>query len=124
MQIMPPTGARIAKALGVEGFDVESLFQPDTNIRFGAFYLAQLLRKFDGSLVLAIAAYNAGPEVVRNWAKEKDSALTDVFVDSVPYGETRRYLRKVLRSIRMYGLLYAGIHLSSEQSQPEQGLRR
>ncbi len=106
MQIMPPTGKRIADALEVKGFGPDALFQAETNIRFGSYYVQKLLRDLDGQAPLAIAAYNAGPEVVEDWMQEHDPFITDVFVDSVPYGETRRYTRRVLRSYRVYRLLY------------------
>jgi soluble lytic murein transglycosylase len=106
MQIIPPTGDRIAQALGATPFDARSLFEAETNVRFGTYYLKDLLRRFSGSEPLAIAAYNAGPEVVSRWVKQQEPFAADAFVDSVPYGETRRYLRKVLTSYHMYKLLY------------------
>jgi soluble lytic murein transglycosylase len=106
MQIIPPTGSRIATSLGIPGFEPQSLFDPDQNIRFGTWYLKDLLRQFDGSRPLAIAAYNAGPEIVQTWLARNGPLPTDAFVDSVPYNETRRYLRKVLRSYHVYRLLY------------------
>ena len=106
MQIIPPTADRIAQSLGVASFEQESLFNPDTNIRFGAYYLKDLLGRFDGSSPLAIAAYNAGPEAVTEWRTRDGVLAHDAFVESIPYGETRRYLRRVLRSYRMYHVLY------------------
>jgi soluble lytic murein transglycosylase len=119
MQIMPPTGRDIAHALGVPGFDVEWLFEPETSIRFGSYYLRKLMRMFEGRQPLAIAAYNAGPDAVSRWVEQGDSSLTDVFVDSVPYSETRRYLRRVLRSYRVYGLLYREPEPDVASPQPE-----
>jgi soluble lytic murein transglycosylase len=119
MQILPPTGEKIAEDLGVSDFDVGRLFQPETNIRFGSYYLRQLLRRFNGRWPLAIAAYNAGPEVVASWAEERGSASRDVFVDSIPYAETRRYLRRVLRSRWVYELLYGGEKVAGVPPQPE-----
>lgn len=106
MQIIPPTADRIAQSLGVASFKREHLFNPETNIRFGAYYLKDLLARFDGSSPLAIAAYNAGPEAVTEWRTRDGVLAHDAFVESVPYGETRRYLRRVLRSYRMYHVLY------------------
>jgi soluble lytic murein transglycosylase len=106
MQMIPPTAERVAGELGLVGFDPVRLYDPATNIRFGTYYLRQLVTRFSGSRPLAIASYNAGPEAVHRWI-DRDGALPpDEFVDSVPYGETRRYLRRVLRSYRMYALLY------------------
>jgi soluble lytic murein transglycosylase len=106
MQIMPPTGERIANALGVAGFEAGSLYEPAVNVRFGTYYLNDLLAQFGGSRPLAIAAYNAGPEAVSRWIAPEPPVEEDRFVESVPYGETRRYVRKVLRSYQVYGLLY------------------
>jgi soluble lytic murein transglycosylase len=108
MQIIPPTGTRIADTLGVSAFAPELLFDPQTNIRFGTYYLKYLMGLFDGSMPLAIAAYNAGPDAVSDWITRYGHLPDDAFVDSVPYSETRRYLRKVLRSWRVYRLLYDG----------------
>ena len=107
MQIIPPTAQRIAGWLGVEDFESDALYSPDTNIRFGTYYLNHLLGRFDGSLTHAVAAYNAGPEAVADWVARDGPQPDDAFVDSVPYGETRRYLRRVLRSYYMYQHLYA-----------------
>jgi soluble lytic murein transglycosylase len=118
MQIMPPTGEGIADALEVQGFVPDSLFQAETNIRFGSYYMQKLLRDLGGRPPLAIAAYNAGPEIVETWAAEQDPFVTDVFVDSVPYGETRRYVRRVLRSYRLYRLLYGPEKATIASPQP------
>ncbi len=106
MQIIPPTGRRIAEQLEVTGFDPIQLFDPELNVRFGTFYLRSLVERFSGSIPLAIASYNAGPEAVSRWIRRDGDQPPDVFVDSVPYGETRRYLRRVLRSYHLYRRLY------------------
>ncbi len=106
MQIMPPTANRIARTLGMRRFRPDNLLDPETNIRFGTFYLRDLQRRFKGSPPLAIAAYNAGPDAVRGWISRNGALAEDAFVESVPYGETRRYLRRVLRSYHVYRLLY------------------
>jgi soluble lytic murein transglycosylase len=107
MQIIPPTADRIARALGIRAFDPEVLFDPRTNIRFGTYYLKDLTERFAGSSPLAIAAYNAGPDAVKRWRARDGALAPDAFVESVPYGETRRYLRRVLRSRHVYRLLYS-----------------
>jgi len=107
MQIIPPTGERIASELGLDGFAPDKLRVPELNVRFGTFYLSSLVERFSGSQPLAIAAYNAGPDAVNRWLEQGGANPDDVFVESVPYAETRRYLRRVLRSQRIYRLLYA-----------------
>jgi peptidoglycan lytic transglycosylase len=106
MQLMPATGGRVAGELGVTGFVAERLYDPETNIRLGTYYLRSLIERFDGSRALAIASYNAGPEAVGRWLSKDSEIKPDAFVESVTYGETRRYLRRVLRSYRVYQLLY------------------
>ena len=106
MQLVPPTASRIAVRLGVKGFEPEKLLAPDLNVRFGTYYLEELLSQFEGRRPLAIAAYNAGPEAVAQWVAAHDEFDAEIFVESIPYSETRRYLRKVLRSYSMYRLLY------------------
>ncbi|MFI5317317.1 MAG: transglycosylase SLT domain-containing protein [Myxococcota bacterium] len=106
MQLMPPTAGRVAGEIGLTGFVAERLYDPETNIRLGTFYLRSLIERFDGSRPLAIASYNAGPEAVGRWLEKDSSVKPDAFVESVTYGETRRYLRRVLRSYRIYQLLY------------------
>ncbi len=123
MQIIPRTGSRIAGSLGTGPFEPQSLLNPDTNIRFGTYYLKELLGRFNGSWPLAIAAYNAGPDVVSEWRARDGALAQDAFVESVPYGETRRYLRRVLRSYRVYRLLY-GPSDRPEHSQSQTRLDR
>jgi soluble lytic murein transglycosylase len=96
MQIMPSTGRQIAKELG-EGFRKGSLLDPGTSIKFGSWYLGQILKRFNGDAVLAIAGYNAGPNAAARWASSLPGA-TDEFVESIPYEETRGYVKRVLRS--------------------------
>ena len=108
MQIIAPTGRGISKALGLQGFEPTQLKRPAVNVRFGAYYLSSLLARYAGSRALAVAAYNAGPQAVNRWLEQQGSLPRDVFVESVPYGETRRYLRRVFRSRLMYRLLYDG----------------
>ncbi|MFQ5737216.1 MAG: transglycosylase SLT domain-containing protein [Thermodesulfobacteriota bacterium] len=97
MQIMPSTGRYIAGKLGRTLDDERELLDPDVNIRLGSWYLAHLARRFDGDLVLTIASYNAGPSAVKRWTVELPAEL-DEFIESIPYPETRRYAKKVLKS--------------------------
>ena len=123
MQIIPPTGDQIASSLGVSSFAAERLRDPTTNIRFGTYYLKHLMGVFDGSRPLAIAAYNAGPDAVTSWLERDGHLPDDAFVDSVPYSETRRYVRRVLRSWRVYQLLYEADSLARTPNAQPQGPR-
>lgn len=106
MQIIPPTGYEIARALGRSGFTPEDLYRPVVNIEYGVQYLTMNLQRFGGNLIHTIASYNAGPNAVERWAKSRAGLDWDEFVEEIPYGETQDYVRKVLRSHYLYGLLY------------------
>lgn len=106
MQIMPNTGVWAARELGIESFHPDDLFEPEVNLRIGAWYLTYLIRRFDGRLPLALAAYNGGQGNVRRWL---DSMRWNGEVDTVkdiPYGETRRFVLRVLRTYRAYQVAY------------------
>ncbi|MFW2387131.1 MAG: transglycosylase SLT domain-containing protein [Polyangiales bacterium] len=97
MQIMPRTGQLIAHALGRDDFSPADLLDPGLNLEFAAWYLSSLIRRFDGRLPLAIAAYNGGPHNVRRWIQEgAEGAPLDVMLERIPFTQTHRYVRKVL----------------------------
>jgi len=106
LQIMPETGARLAQDAGLAPFDAEDLFEPRVNIRLGARYLGQLGRRFGGRDSAAIGSYNAGPTAVARWLRERPDEADDAWVESVPYAQTRAYLKRVLRSRHVYRVLY------------------
>jgi soluble lytic murein transglycosylase len=104
LQIMPETGERLAQEVALADFDPDDLFEPPINIRLGAHYLRTLLIRFDGQLSAAIASYNAGPSAVERWI---DPELEDdEWVESIPYDQTRAYVKRVLRSLYAYRVLY------------------
>ena len=96
MQLMPATGRRVAARLGLALDSHRALLDPDTNLAVGSSYLGQLLQRFDGSELLATAAYNAGSNQVLAWLPRRGSLPADVWVDTIPFWETRNYLRNVL----------------------------
>jgi len=103
MQIMPRTGQLIAHALGHENFSPADLLDPKTNLEFAAWYLTSLIRRFDGRLPLAIAAYNGGPHNVRRWMQESaDGSSVDVLLERIPFTQTHRYVRRVLVNYEAY----------------------
>lgn len=105
MQIIPPTGERIAEELG-RAFTPERLYHPPTNVEFGIHYLNRNLLKFDGDLPRTIASYNAGPEAVERWTKARPTRDWEEFVEEIPFRETNLYVKKVLRSYYIYRLMY------------------
>jgi soluble lytic murein transglycosylase len=102
MQIMPKTGAYIAKTLKEPSPTKTTLFNPETNVRYGAFYFRQMLHKFDNNFVLAAAAYNAGPHRVRRWLPKSNPVAADIWIEMIPFDETRNYVKAVLT----YALIY------------------
>ncbi len=96
MQLMPSTGKAVAKKLKYPINDTEQLMEPDTNIRLGAFYLRQVLDRFNDNPVLATAAYNAGPHRVAKWFPESGTIDADIWVENMPFHETRQYVRRVM----------------------------
>ncbi len=105
MQLLPRTGKQISRRLGVP-FTEDLLFDPDMNIRLGTWYFENLLREFGGKEALALAAYNAGPQTVRQWMAANPASLEDEFIENIPYGETRNYVVRVLTSAQIYRMLY------------------
>lgn len=105
-QLMLPTARKLARQVGVRLPTRADLMRADLNLRLGSRYLGQLLRRFDGSLVLAIAAYNAGPTAVDRWLVDRGGEELDAFVEEIPFDETRGYVKRVLRSYAAYRLLY------------------
>lgn len=110
MQIMPETAQWIAVQLGDDNFSLEKLREPETNIRYGVWYLAELQREFAGNNILALAAYNAGRGTVRDWIEEGDWPWTFHALDKIPYPETRSYVKNVLQNRIRYEKLYSGKH--------------
>lgn len=109
MQIMPATGRWIAQKLDVRDFRVEHLKDRDTNIRFGTFYLKNVLDDLDGSPVLASAGYNAGPGRPRNWRSTLSGPVEGaIFAEIIPFHETRDYVKKVLSNATFYASLFTG----------------
>jgi soluble lytic murein transglycosylase len=109
MQLMPATASHIAKALRIPFSASRLLSDRHYNITLGRHYLEGLLSDFSGSYVLAIAAYNAGPSRVRQWIRDygdpraKNADVID-WVESIPMGETRNYVQRVLENLQIYRL--------------------
>lgn len=104
-QLMPSTAADIARSLKTADYNLEDA---ETNLRFGAFYLADLIRRLDGSVTGALCAYNAGLRRFRNWKELFPKLPQDILLEMLPFAETREYGRKVTSAATMYGILYYG----------------
>src|SRR5512139_3704302 len=106
MQLLPATASRVA-ATSDRAVDPPALMQPDLNIDLGTRYLNGLLKRFDGDLFKAIAAYNGGEAAVDKWERRFGDLETDEFVESISYRETRDYVKRVVTNYRTYQQLYA-----------------
>lgn len=95
MQLLPGTGQQMARQLGMDWQGTRMLLDPQTNIRLGTRYLAQQAERFQGRTWLAAAAYNAGPTPVERWLAERGTLPADVFIETIPYRETREYVTRV-----------------------------
>jgi len=102
MQIMPRTGRMLMREAGRTWRGRGQLLAPDLNVALGARYVRSLLGKTDGNFVLAAASYNAGPQRVKRWLPENGDVDAALWIDNIPFAETRRYVRRFLA----YGAIY------------------
>lgn len=112
MQLLPSTAHDIAEKAGVDREGL-NLFDPATNVRLGSYYINNLVARFDGSLPLAIAGYNAGPGRVRQWMGKmgdpRGGQLDMVdWVERIPANETRNYVQRVMEALQIYRAKLAG----------------
>lgn len=107
MQIMPETGTWIANQTGIESFHPDQLYDVETNIRLGAWYVANLLEEFDGNILPMLAAYNGGRGNVRKWLAEKNWHEKQLAISQIPFPETRNFVRKVITTYKIYKFLYS-----------------
>jgi soluble lytic murein transglycosylase len=107
LQLMPDTARKIAAESGIP-FDEKWLRSPATNLDLGARYLTKMMRTFDGSAPLAVAAYNAGPRAVTRWIERMHGAPLDVWAALIPYEETRTYVVRVMSNLARYSFFEGG----------------
>ena len=105
MQLIVPTAKTMARPLGLP-FDRNALKRPSVNVTLGASVLAKYAQAFPENPLLSIPAYNAGPLNPRRWLHERPNADFDLWVELIPYVETRRYVKRVLSSRAAYAFLY------------------
>jgi soluble lytic murein transglycosylase len=105
MQIIPSTGRTVARQLGMKGFSVAMLREPEPNVRIGTQYFKDLLDRFGGAH-FALAGYNAGPHRVVRWKEAAPDAPADEFVDNIPFAETQAYVKRILGTADDYRRLY------------------
>ncbi len=104
MQLLPSTAQYTARRNGIPYRHQHDLLQPEKNIALGSRYLHQLLNEFDGNRILAAAAYNAGPTRVKQWLQNSQQQLPyDIWIETIPFRETRGYVQNVLAFSVIYG---------------------
>ncbi len=106
MQIMPGTGKAVARKIGMINYSSSFLYLPDINVDLGIYYFREMLDKFWKVTSYALAAYNAGPGRVVRWLNKFGELETDEFVEEIPYKETRKYTKRVLKSYAIYKSIY------------------
>ncbi|OWZ83315.1 lytic transglycosylase domain-containing protein [Natranaerobius trueperi] len=107
MQIMPSTGAWAANEISIESFEYDDLLEHKTNLEIGAWYFDYLKNEFNDDLVKTLAAYNAGQGKVREWIETNVWDGTTEDIESIPYGETRSYIERVLLNYKRYEDIYS-----------------
>ena len=104
-QVMPATGEGIARNLGLEDFALDDLYRPAVSVRFGAYYLAVQMKRFQNQVLVALAAYNGGPGNTLRWLEAGGDDL-DLFVEVITATQSRLYLQKVYRQYLIYEAMY------------------
>ncbi|HKI59398.1 MAG TPA: transglycosylase SLT domain-containing protein, partial [Mariprofundaceae bacterium] len=101
MQLMPATASELANSTDL-GDKTFNLFDPATNIRLGGLYLSQMVERFNHNRAIAAAAYNAGPRRVSEWLQQHPFNEPDIWIETIPYFETRRYVQQVMAFMVVY----------------------
>ena len=96
MQLMPATGRQVAREIRLPYSGLATLTDPESNIRLGTSYLGQMAARYGGNQVLATAAYNAGPHRVDRWLPQQGSEDARVWIENIPFNETRKYVKRVM----------------------------
>jgi soluble lytic murein transglycosylase len=108
MQIMPETGIWASEKVGIEGFEENDLYNYDTNIQIGTWYIGNLINEFDGDIRNAVAAYNGGSGNVRSWLNDESYSSDGINLSEIPFPETRGYVDKVIKAQGVYREIYGG----------------
>ncbi|HEY5702918.1 MAG TPA: transglycosylase SLT domain-containing protein [Gammaproteobacteria bacterium] len=102
MQLMPRTAQETARKLGVSNFRTRHLLSAEKNVILGSKYLRQMLDKYKGNMVLATAAYNAGPNRVDKWLSKSGCSEPDIWIEQIPFTETRKYVSRIMFYASIY----------------------
>ncbi len=107
MQVVPSTGRRYARTLGIRRFSTATLTNAEVNVRIGTAYFRDLVNRFGGTHY-ALASYNAGEHRIARWIAERPGITQDEFIDDIPFPETQNYVKKILGTAEDYRRLYGG----------------
>jgi soluble lytic murein transglycosylase len=110
MQVMPRTARLVERTR-----HRPNLYDPNNNVRIGSKYFSTLLKRYDGDTELALAAYNAGPERVEAWVKRYNVTRRTLFLDLIPFKETRDYVASIARNYFWYSVLYGDSVMPSQE---------
>ena len=102
MQLLPATAKRTAKKSGLRQPTKLDLYEPAINIRIASEYLATLMKRYDQQRPLAFAAYNAGEHRVDRWIKDRSGMPMEIWIETIPFRETRGYVKSVLAFNHLY----------------------
>lgn len=102
MQLMPRTGRATARRMRLNIRSRSAIMNVDNNLRLGAFYLKTVLRRHDGNQIVATAAYNAGSHRVNRWLPQQKKLSADIWVETIPFNETRNYVKNVMGFTAIY----------------------
>ncbi|MDR2853421.1 MAG: lytic transglycosylase domain-containing protein [Burkholderiaceae bacterium] len=108
MQLMPATARWTARKIGLSDFSPAQINDPNTNIMLGSNFLKQALDRFNGSVPLTAAAYNAGPNRARAWRDAGTALEAAIWIENIPFRETRDYVRRVIANTTNYAALLTG----------------
>lgn len=106
MQLMEATAIEIANKIDEPLVEQENLLEPEKNIMIGTKYYAELLQNYDGNMLLALTAYNAGMGNVNEWIKNEIIKKDGSDIENIPYKETNMYVRKIINNYKMYEKIY------------------
>ena len=109
MQVMPTTAQYVAKKIGMTDYSVDKLSDLQTNLTLGSNYLNMVLNDLDGSWGMASGAYNAGPGRPKQWRQTLTKPVSmEIFAETIPFNETRTYVKNVLSNANYYEILSTG----------------
>lgn len=117
MQLMPGTARDVSARLGIPYSPSSLIGSPEYNVSLGSTYISEMLQRFDGSYILALAAYNAGPSRVNQWLASNGDPRTGTeaavdWIEMIPFSETRNYVQRCLENLQVYRARVGNVQLA------------